>query len=254
MRRALSISVAATVVTVFATPLRAQAIAEPQGQPLVPELQQRWQYRDRPPQFGDPRFAFRRAGDGYRRIDIGTGEIASCRKRGAGWDCVAVSDERSVIDAEIARLQRENALLTDALIAHGLPLPDGATPAATERATPEPAPASSRATAQTQIAAEPPVPTTPPEPPVGAPALPAGEPPRPSETMPPATTSAISEPPAASHPVPPETVPPATRLPATGDQAARNDNELDRSMHVMEKAWRRLVDMMAAIQRDMRKS
>jgi hypothetical protein len=251
MSRLRSTVVAAAVLAALAAPLRAQGIAEPQSQSSATELQPHWQYSDRPPQFGDPRFAFRRSDDGYRRIDISTGEVASCRKGAAGWDCVAVPGERVTIDAEMARLQRENALLKKMLTEHGLPLPDGVAPAPAERTSPVSSPASPPpAAAEPQAAAIPAVPATP-----SAPPSPFGEePPRPPETVPPATTASIPVPPVASHPVPPETIPPTPRSPATGDQASRNDSEIDRIMQVMEKAWRRLVDMMAAIQRDMRKS
>jgi hypothetical protein len=68
--------------------------------------------------------------------------------------------------------------------------------------------------------------------------------------------SVIPVPPAASRPpVPPQTVPPTPRPPDTGasDRASREDAEIDRIMNVMEKVWRRLVDMMINIQREIQK-
>jgi hypothetical protein len=218
MRRASSIAAAAVLVA-LAAPLRAQGIAEPQAQTSAMESQPSWQYPDQPPQFGDQRFIFRRSDDGYRRIDVSTGEVATCRKGDAGWFCVAAPDERAAVDVEIARLRHENALLKNALKEAGLPLPDDA--AATLAAPPSPA---------------------------------GDEPPRPPETVPPSTTASIPEPSVGSHPVPPEAVPGAPREPKSSNQASRNDREINRIMQVMERAWRRLVDMMAAIQRDMRKS
>jgi len=219
MRRTSPISAAAAILVALAAPLRAQGMAESQAQPSATELQPSWQYPDRPPQFGDQRFIFRRSDDGYRRIDVSTGEVATCRKGDAEWVCVAASDERAAVDAEIARLRHENALLKNALKAAGLPLPGEA--AATLAAPPSP---------------------------------PGDEPTRPPETVPPSTTASIPEPSVVSHPAPPEAVPGAPREPKSSNQASRNDREINRIMEVMERAWRRLVDMMAAIQRDMRKS
>jgi hypothetical protein len=93
--------------------------------------------------------------------------VAMCSKHAAGWVCSLVPDERAAVDGELARLQKENAVLKSALLERGLPLPSGVGPSA-KAASPE-------------------------------------------------------------------------------------DAEIDRVMSVMEKIWRRLVDMMADIQRDMRK-
>jgi hypothetical protein len=260
MRRTSPISAAAAILVALAAPLRAQGMAESQAQPSATELQPSWQYPDRPPQFGDPRFTFRRTDDGYRRIDISTGAVATCRKGDAGWVCVAAPDEHAAADAEIARLQHENVLLENALKAAGLPLPDDAAPMPTEPTSSAPASPPLAATAESRVATIPAIPATPPAPsaaattPAAPPSPPAEEPPRPPETVPPLTTASIPEPSVTSHPVPPETIPPAPREPKSSDQVSRNDSEIDRIVHVMERAWRRLVDMMATIQRDMRKS
>jgi len=69
---------------------------------------------------------------------------------------------------------------------------------------------------------------------------------------PPGTTAAPVE----SVPRPPQSVPPAASVPpkaAEPDRASRDDAELERIMAVMEKVWRRLVEIMVNVQRDMQK-
>lgn len=156
---------------------------------------------DQPPEFGDPRFAFHRAGDGYLRLDMRNGEVAVCSQRASGWACTLAPDERMALDNEIARLQRDNAALKNALLERGAPLPNGMYP----DAVPTPAPSG------------PPVASLPP-------------PPRPPGAVPPA----LSAPPKA------------------GDHASR-DADIDRVMNVIEKVWRRLVEMMGDLQRDIQK-
>jgi len=60
-----------------------------------------------------------------------TGEVASCTPNGSDLACVPGRDERSTLDAEIARLRRDNAVLKNALLEHGVPLPEGATSGST---------------------------------------------------------------------------------------------------------------------------
>lgn len=161
---------------------------------------------DQPPDFGDARFGFYRSDDGYLRLNLRTGEVAACTRREAGWTCALVPEERTAFDGEIARLQRENAALKDALLTRGVPLPNGVAGAA------QPAP------------------------------LPGGT------DRPPA---ARAEPPP---PVPPMPVPPniAGRS-SDAERRAQEDAEIDRMMNVMEKVWRRLVEMMMNLQHDMQK-
>jgi hypothetical protein len=75
------------------------------------------------PQSDDSRYTFNRVDDGYLRLDGRTGQVSICAQRPAGWACQAVPDERAALEAEIARLQAENAAVKKELIARNLPLP-----------------------------------------------------------------------------------------------------------------------------------
>ena len=72
----------------------------------------------------DKRYTLNRVDDGYLRLDGRTGQVSFCNQRSVGWACQTVPDERDALEAEIARLQRENAALKRELIARNLPLPD----------------------------------------------------------------------------------------------------------------------------------
>src|SRR5215468_9784112 len=84
--------------------------------------------REGAPDFSNPRFVFHRSGGGFLRLDLVTGAIASCSQNAADWTCVPGRDERAALDHEIARLQRDNAASKNALLEHGVPLPDGSAP------------------------------------------------------------------------------------------------------------------------------
>jgi hypothetical protein len=75
------------------------------------------------PQSDDSRYTFNRVDEGYLRLDGRTGQVSICARRPAGWACQAVPDERAALEAEIARLQAENAAVKKELIARNLPLP-----------------------------------------------------------------------------------------------------------------------------------
>jgi hypothetical protein len=127
------------------------------------------------PEGGDTRFTFNRADDGgYLRLDGRTGQVSLCNRRATGWQCQVVPDERAALEAEIARLQGDNAVLKKELLSRNLPLPDGMRP--------EDAPKSR----------------------VQRPQFP-------------------------------------------------DDAELNRIMNALEKVWRRLVEMIASVQRDLQK-
>jgi len=126
-----------------------------------------------PNESDDTRYTFNRADDGYLRLDGRTGQVSICTRRQVGWACQAVPDERTALEAEIARLQGENVTLKKELIARNLALPG----------------------------------TIKPEPPGG----------KPEE--------------------------PRLQLPS--------DAELNKMMNFMEKVWRRLVEMIVTLQKDM---
>jgi hypothetical protein len=76
----------------------------------------------------DSRFGFFHADDGYLRLDGRTGQVSLCTMRQAGWFCQALPEERAAYEAEIKRLQVENAALKREVLAHDLPLPGGIRP------------------------------------------------------------------------------------------------------------------------------
>ncbi|MBX9777089.1 MAG: hypothetical protein K2Y71_22140 [Xanthobacteraceae bacterium] len=127
------------------------------------------------PDGGDARFTFHRADDGYLRLDGRSGQVSMCNRRTSGWQCQLVPDERTALEAEISRLQSDNAVLKKELLSRSLPLPNGM---------------------------------------------------RPDE---PGSKSQVQRPP----------------LP--------DDAEINRIMAVMEKIWRRMVDMIQSVQRDLQK-
>ncbi len=119
------------------------------------------------------RYSFARVENGYLRLDQRSGQVSLCTRREAGWACHPVPDERSALEEEIARLQRDNAALKRELLARGGTLPGAAKP--------EP--------------------------------------------------------------------PPAVPSPERGSKPP-DPADLDRAMALAEKLWRRLVEMIARLQRD----
>ena len=61
--------------------------------------------------------------DGVLRLDTRTGQMSHCSRNDAGWACTTIPDERVALEAEIARLQDQNAKLKKELLARGLPVP-----------------------------------------------------------------------------------------------------------------------------------
>lgn len=92
---------------------------------------------DPPPGSDDPRFSFHRSEDGFIRLDRRTGQVSQCARRTSGWSCLAVPDDRAALEAEIGRLQSENAALKQALLDHGLPLPGAVKPGAPSANAPQ---------------------------------------------------------------------------------------------------------------------
>jgi len=143
-----------------------------------------------PPQAAPPqasgetgRFTFHRMGDAFVRLDSVTGQVAQCAQAATGWSCAAAPDERTALESEIARLQRENAALKKTLLARGGDLP-----------------------------------------------------------------GAMSD----ARPVPPVNVPdpsPGTAKPP-GDLKLPSDAEVERALAYMKNVWKKLVDMMMDLQRD----
>lgn len=182
------------ITAMLSAPLRAQDSAQ-ETPAQTPQ--------SHPPEFGDPRFAFHRINSGFVRLDLRTGAIASCIQNAVGWVCTPGREERAALDLEIARLQRDNAILKNALLEHGVPLPN-----------------------DMKADAPPSVVPSAPEEPV----------PRPPQSVPPVASA-----------------PPALPKSPEPDRASRDDAEVERIMTVMERVWRRLVEMMMSIQRDVQK-
>jgi hypothetical protein len=148
------------------------------------------------------RFVFHRVDGNLVRLDMCTGAVTSCSQSGAEWTCVPSRDERAALDHQIAQLQRDNAILKNALLEHGVPLPGGMAP-------PPPSSAGGWWSGDESI-------------------------PRPPQTVPPTPTPS----------------PPAQGSPAQG---ASPEGEMDRIKDAVESGWRRLVEVMTNLKRDLEK-
>ncbi len=60
---------------------------------------------------GAARYMFSRVEGGFLRLDTETGRVALCGPQTVGWACLALPEDRAVLENEIARLRRENGLL-----------------------------------------------------------------------------------------------------------------------------------------------
>ena len=83
---------------------------------------------DTAPDTAGGRYTLNKVMDGYVRLDTETGTIEFCSERTVGWACQAAPEDRAAYEREIERLQNENAALKQALLSHGLPLPDDLMP------------------------------------------------------------------------------------------------------------------------------
>jgi len=61
------------------------------------------------------RYRFSRFADGVVRLDGETGQVTFCSPGPVGWACQAVAEDRAALEAEIGRLQAENAALKQQL-------------------------------------------------------------------------------------------------------------------------------------------
>lgn len=80
------------------------------------------------PDNAEPRYSFSKVEGGFLRLDMQTGQVSLCGWQGAGWACVVSPEDRAVLETEIARLRRDNAMLKKELLSHDLPLPQGVVP------------------------------------------------------------------------------------------------------------------------------
>ena len=56
---------------------------------------------------GGGRFTFNRIDNGFLRLDTQSGQVAYCRTQTAGWSCQAVPENRSELEADVARVQAD---------------------------------------------------------------------------------------------------------------------------------------------------
>ena len=140
------------------------------------------------------RYSFHRRGEDFVRLDSQTGQVSQCGWSAIGWSCKSAPDERTALESEIGRLQRENAALKQSLLSRGLDLPAGVLPGASK---------------QSQSKAE--------------------------------------------TPRPPADVPDASRDDSAGGPKAPGEEDLDRAMAYIKSVWRRLVEMMMDVQRDIQR-
>jgi hypothetical protein len=85
---------------------------------------------DTAPDTAAGRYTLNKVVGGFVRLDTQTGTLQFCTERAVGWACEAAPEDRAAYEREIARLQNENTALKQALLAHGVPLPDDLMPQA----------------------------------------------------------------------------------------------------------------------------
>ncbi|SNB66746.1 hypothetical protein SAMN06265338_102528 [Rhodoblastus acidophilus] len=74
-----------------------------------------------PPESDNGRFAMTPAANGFLRLDTRTGQTSLCTTSADQLQCRAGADERAALEAEIARLAKENAALKAAAAAPPAP-------------------------------------------------------------------------------------------------------------------------------------
>jgi hypothetical protein len=112
LRIAFVIVIAANVATGFSS-MGMQARAQPQTQLNTTGPSD------------SARYTFFRYRDTFLRLEVSTGHVSECGWEASGWFCRVLPDERLALESEIARLQESNLALKKALLARGLPLPNG---------------------------------------------------------------------------------------------------------------------------------
>lgn len=143
--------------------------------------------QDRPPDREGGRYSLNKVDEGYLRLDQQTGRLSLCTRRNIGWACYPVPDERTALEEEIARLQKDNAALKKQMLAQGMNLPG-------------------------------------------------------------------VKPPADPSPAKPEAAKPEATKPESGADSSikvPTDAELDKAMATVEKIWRRLVEMVQRLQKEL---
>ncbi|MGB7858042.1 MAG: hypothetical protein WBL48_19335 [Pseudolabrys sp.] len=93
-------------------PAQDQPAAQPQPQVVpqpTPKVESPVQPNDDDPaaSASGGRFTFNRIDNGFLRLDTQNGQVAYCRTQTAGWSCQAVPENRSELDADVARLQSD---------------------------------------------------------------------------------------------------------------------------------------------------
>jgi len=123
----ISMLALAAILTSAALPTSAQTVIDVEGQKAAappPQVQDQPRPQDQAPAPQSPaqtregprpsiqsRYSFNRVENGFLRVDNETGQIAYCRARDAGWACEAVPEDHSASETQIARLHDEVASL-----------------------------------------------------------------------------------------------------------------------------------------------
>jgi hypothetical protein len=93
------------------------------------------------PESTGERYTFQQTDRGTLRLDSRTGQVSLCGSVAAGMTCRVIPDERAVLEAEITRLETENAALKKVLADRGVvvpppPIPPAAIPGVADTSPP----------------------------------------------------------------------------------------------------------------------